>query len=73
MRGEIQMPQNEPGIDEEFIPEFTINTQRKDVRNRCKEPVDAQPKKDHNTNNNEIGTTFPLAEKLVAGPIEFDS
>ncbi len=67
------MPQNEPGIDEEFMPEFTIHTQREDVRNRCKEPVDAQPKKDHNTYNNEIGTTFPLVEKLVAGPIEFDS
>ena len=67
------MPQNESGIDEEFMPEFTIHAQRKDVRNRCKEPVDTQPKKDHNTRNDEIWTTFPLAEKLVAGPIEFDS
>ena len=73
MRGEIQMPQNEPGIDEEFISEFTIHTQREDVRNRREQPVDAQSKKDHNTYNSEIWTIFPLAEKLVAGPIEFDS
>jgi len=67
------MPQNEPGIDEEFVPEFTIHAQRKDVCNRCNEPVDAQPQKDHSTNSNEIGTTLPLAEELVAGPVEFDS
>jgi hypothetical protein len=67
------MPQNEPGIDKEFMPEVTIHAQGEDVRSRCKEPVDAQPKKDHNTYNHEIGATFPFAEKLVAGPIEFDS
>ena len=67
------MPQNEPGIDEEFMPEFTIQTQRKDVRSHCKEPIDAQPKKDHNTYNNKIWAAFQFPEKLVAGPIEFDS
>jgi hypothetical protein len=67
------MPQNEPGIDEEFVPEFTIRAQRKNVRNCCQQPVDTQPNKNHNKYNNEIGVTLPLAEELIAGPIEFDS
>ena len=66
MRGEIEMPQNEPGIDEEFMAEFTMHTQKKDVCNRCNKPVDTQPEKDHYTHNNEIRAAFPFLEKLVA-------
>ena len=73
MKSKIQMPQNELRIDREFVPQFTIHTQRKDVRNRCKEQVDTQPKEDHNTYTDEIGATFPLTGKLVAGSVEFNS